>query len=131
MIAGTGVDIIEIVRFAHWHNYPRAQLRKIYSESEIAYCLTDTQKSAQRFAVRFALREALFKAVRVAMPENSVPFLTLCKAITLQQTPQTPPKILVHWQALHIAEPAYTVHISLSHSKTMAIAQVILEEQQL
>lgn len=127
MIISTGIDIIEIERFAHWHTYSAKQLRKLFSEEEIEYCLSDIQKSAQRFAVRFALREALFKSIRVGFQECIAPFLTICKAVCLEQAPQTPPKISVNWKFLQIAN-APTIHISLSHSKTCAMAQVILEK---
>ena len=127
MIVGTGVDIIEIERFANWHGYSEKQLCKLFSPQEIAYCCADTQKSAQRFAVRFALREALYKAIRVAAPECRIPFLTLCKAITIAGAPQTPPKVIFNWHIVPDLDPATKIHFSLSHSKTTAIAQVILE----
>jgi phosphopantetheine--protein transferase-like protein len=127
MIIGTGVDILDIDRFAQWHTYQHKQLSKMFSQQEIDYCLADAQKSAQRFAVRFALREALYKAVRVAAPDCRIPFLTLCKAITIISTPRTPPTISFNWQILPELSPTTKIHSSLSHSKTMAVAQVILE----
>ena len=83
MILGIGIDSVEIERFAHWHTYSDHSLSRIFSAEEIAYCRANPVLATQRFAVRFAAREALYKALSTAAPGNTIPFLTLCRAVTI------------------------------------------------
>lgn len=122
MILGIGIDTVEIARFAHWHTYDQKKLLKIFSQSEIEYCLSVPTKSAERFAVRFATREALFKAYSAWQPNHRMPFLTFCKAVTIVKQNSIPSIILNE----HL--PACRILLSLSHSNTIATAFVILEQ---
>lgn len=122
MILGIGIDTIEIARFAHWHTYNQKQLLRIFSHSEIKYCLAVSIKSAERFAVRFAAREALYKAYSAWQPNHRIPFLTFCKAITIVKQNGVPIIILDS----HL--PACRILLSFSHSKTIATAFVVLEQ---
>ena len=61
MIKGIGIDSVEVARFAHWYSYPHASLRRIFSNTEIDYCLARTAQSSAHFAARFAAREAFLK----------------------------------------------------------------------
>ena len=98
MIMGIGVDAIEIERFAAWHLFSRSQLRRIFSDTEIEYCLSVPAKSAERFAVRFAAREAFFKALCQA--GIRVPFLTMCAQVRVEHSQQGAPVLLVDWSRL-------------------------------
>src|SRR5436853_5452168 len=95
MILGIGVDSVEIARFVHWHTFNRKKLLRIFSESEIEYCLSVTTKSAERFAVRFAVREALFKAYSSWNPDHQIPFLTFCKAVTISKKTGRIPEVFL------------------------------------
>ena len=125
MICGIGVDTVEVVRFAQWHTYSRKTLSRIFSDEEIEYCLAQINKSAERFAVRFAAREAFFKAFSYAFPSHTVPFLTLCKNISIQKKGSRP-FLVFDW--LQLSNPIM-IHVSLSHTKTIATAYVIIEER--
>jgi holo-[acyl-carrier protein] synthase len=125
MIRGIGVDTIEIKRFALWHTYSRKKLARIFSSEEIDYCLSDKNKSAQRFAVRFAAREALYKALSYAFPDKKIPFLTLCSCTTITKKNRLP-QIIIHDS---IDTNHVTIHLSLSHSRTIATAFVVIEEK--
>jgi holo-[acyl-carrier protein] synthase len=131
MILGTGIDIIEIDRFAEWHTYSKKQLLRIFSDEEINYCLASPKKSAERFAARFAAREAFYKAYSSAFESHKIPFLTLCKAIEIVSLAGLPPSLILSENLLpkyfKINLKKIIIHCSLSHSKNMAIAQVILE----
>ncbi len=61
MILGIGIDCVDIDRFISWRTFSMQKLHRVFSEQEIAYCLssTHTQISAERFAAHFATREAL------------------------------------------------------------------------
>jgi holo-[acyl-carrier protein] synthase len=125
MILGIGVDTIEIERFALWHTYSRKKLARIFSLEEIDYCLQDKNKSAQRFAVRFAAREALYKALSHTYPNKKIPFLTLCTDTTITKINGLPQIIIDE----SIDTTHLTIHVSLSHSRKIATAFVLIEKK--
>lgn len=130
MIQGIGIDIIEIDRFTHWHTFQSAQLQRIFSIAEIAYCLEYEKLSAERFAVRFAAREAFYKAIQAAYPKTSLSFLTSCRAVYLAHNQQGIPQLSINWELLSArTSPIRPLisHVSLSHSRTIATAIVVLE----
>lgn len=128
MIIGIGIDSTEIDRFAQWHTKSHQQLRRIFSEQEIEYCLSNTQLSAQRFAVRFAAREALYKAISAHWPDHTLPFLTLCRATTIIK--KRAPTMIVSDKLLlayGTSLAQFRIHLSLTHTNTIATAFVLLE----
>jgi holo-[acyl-carrier protein] synthase len=131
MIVGLGIDSVEIERFASWHTKP--WLGRILSAQEIDYCLSNTRLAPQRFAVRFAAREALYKALSGAIPGHTIPFLTLCRAATLENQ-NSPPALRVDWKLLQPHAPpdfqGNPLHIlvSLTHTRVTATAIVIIEK---
>lgn len=120
MILGIGIDAVAIQRFTHWHAYSKTRLSRLFSEQEIAYCLQEPAKSAERFAARFAAKEALYKALSQA--GLVVPFLTLCKTYEVVNTPNGPRYSLS--PHVHIKS-----HLSITHTKSDAYAFCILEKQ--
>ena len=124
MILGIGVDTIDIVRFSQWHTYSPKKLSRIFSPEEIKYCLENLHKSAERFAVRFAAREALYKALCAAIPDNKLPFLTVCAHTTIQKIGGRP--VLRVSSMCGIDMNDFIIHVSLSHSNAQAIAFVVL-----
>jgi holo-[acyl-carrier protein] synthase len=126
MIVGIGVDTVDIARFSAWHSFSPNQLRRIFSEAEIAYCCAVPAKSAERFAVRFAAREAFFKALCQA-GSTSVPFLALCKAVQVAHDHRTgAPYLLIDWSRLSLPR-AMTAFLSLSHANAVAVAMVVVQ----
>lgn len=130
MILGIGVDIIEIERFAHWHTYSDKRLKKIFADEEITYCKAVPIKSAERFAARFATKEAFYKAWMQATNQH-IPFLTLCKRITVNLDINQRPILVPDWNYLvaekNISKTALRAHISMSHNRNTAIAMIIIE----
>jgi holo-[acyl-carrier protein] synthase len=127
MILGIGVDTIEIERFSLWHTYSPKKLRRIFSVEEIDYCLSQKNKSAERFAARFAAREALYKALSYAYPDNKLPFLTLCAYTTIKKIGQRPILVLNNESGIDMS--SLHIHLSWSHSRTQATAFVVLERR--
>src|SRR5579872_519288 len=127
MIVGLGIDAVEISRFERWKSYSLHQLKRVFSAQEIAYCLAQPNKSAERLAARFAAREAFYKALSAAAPDFAMPFLTVCAKIAVMNTP---PALAVDWDYLSragVTLPELKTHLSLTHTGSTAIAVVILE----
>ena len=131
MILGVGIDSVEIKRFLRWREFSKKTLQRIFSSEEIDYCFITPVKSRERFAVRFAIREAFFKAYTTVFPEVSIPFLTVCKQLTLKKTDYGTPFLLINWDQLvknsNQFKKKITASISFSHTKTIATAIVILQ----
>jgi holo-[acyl-carrier protein] synthase len=127
MIVGIGVDTIEVERFALWHTYLPKKLRRIFSQEEVDYCLSSKSKSAERFAARFAAREALYKALSYAYPDKKIPFLTLCAHTTITKI-NGPPQVVIRNDS-GIDTSSFIIHLSLSHSRTLATAFVVIEQR--
>ncbi len=63
MVIGIGIDIIEIERIKESvDEYGDHFLKKVYTKSEIKYCLSKKNKY-QHLAARFAAKEAIYKAI--------------------------------------------------------------------
>src|SRR5512141_3426212 len=63
MIAGIGVDIVDIARIqALLERYGERFLRRVYTEAETAYALSGANKS-ERLAGRVAVKESVMKAL--------------------------------------------------------------------
>ncbi|TET36887.1 4'-phosphopantetheinyl transferase superfamily protein [Candidatus Dependentiae bacterium] len=132
MIIGLGIDSIEIERFSHWHRFSNVMLRRIFSEKEIVYCLQNETTAAERFAARFAAREAFFKAIQTAYPTTHIPFLSICRIISLSNAQNGSPTLLIEWDMLRkltnneISTPLSAL-VSITHTRTTATACVFLQ----
>jgi holo-[acyl-carrier protein] synthase len=127
MIQGIGIDTVDINRFLHWPQLHPDQLARIFSAHEITYCLASPTQSAQRFAGRFAVKEAFFKAWNNAFPEYYFPFLTLCKAISLERNDNQIPHLIIHQTLSSGINGTLIPLVSLTHTKTLAVASVFLQ----
>lgn len=139
MIKGLGVDAVEIQRFMPWVHYPRTQLARIFSTTELDYCFalsasidTNHVVIAQRLALRFAAREAFFKALSSLDPAHTVPFLTVCRHVAVQKHVSGVISFLVDWQALRqagltLASDQVIIHLSATHTAVTAFVTVIIE----
>ena len=122
MIKGLGTDLVDVERMAKSIENI-AFKEKVFSKLEIMYCESRVHK-AESYAARFAAKEAFFKALgtgwRGAMGFNEVEVINddLGK-----------PEINLLGEAAKIKEEhnIKTIHLSLSHTKTMAMATVVLE----
>jgi holo-[acyl-carrier protein] synthase len=60
-----GIDLVKISSIARsLERHGERFTRKLFTESEIAYCSKDERLAAQRFAARFAAKEATVKVLR-------------------------------------------------------------------
>ena len=124
MIKGTGNDIIEIARIAKsYERYGARLLQRVFTEGEAAYCAA-RKRIAQHLAVRFAAKEAVAKALGTGIKDG-----VSWRGIEVVRAPGAAPQIVLHGGAAAVAEKlgVKTMHISLSHSDTHAIAFAIAE----
>jgi holo-[acyl-carrier protein] synthase len=125
MIAGTGTDLIEISRvFDSIARYGERFLQRIYTPAEIHYCQRKKKNAAESFAARFAAKEAGAKALGTGIAKG-----VAWSEIEVTHLPGGRPTLLLHGRAAARAAAmgVTAVHLSLSHSRDMAIAVVILE----
>ena len=124
MIIAIGIDLVEVSRleevFARRGDRFRA---RVFTESEINYCESLGSKFAS-YAARFAAKEAVMKALGTGWSKG-----VGWKDIEVVSRPGIAPAIVLHKRALaRMGEiGASRVHVSLTHSGDMAIAQVVLE----
>jgi holo-[acyl-carrier protein] synthase len=124
MIIGTGVDIVEIVRFRGVMERLKDRfILRVFTPGEQKFCRAH-RDPVPHFAVRFAAKEALFKALGTGWAKG-ISWLD----IEVQRELREPPTIVLHGEAqrLSVAKGAHKVHLSLSHSDQYAVAMVILE----
>ncbi|MCH8170933.1 MAG: holo-ACP synthase, partial [Bacteroidetes bacterium] len=71
MVIGIGIDIIEIDRIKESvEKYGDSFLNKIYTKTELDYCLNKSNKY-QHLAARFAAKEAVYKALTTGTQEKA------------------------------------------------------------
>lgn len=115
MIAGIGIDVVDIARFARSLERTPALRERLFAESE-------RERPARSLAARFAAKEALIKALgghavirwhdmRIVQDADGNPDFALSGALS------------AHVAALGIDR----VHLSMSHDAGIASAFVVLE----
>lgn len=133
MILGIGIDSVEIERFSKWDKYNQKQLLRIFSSDEISYSMTIPAKMAERLAARFAAKEAFLKALSATIPNHGLSLLTISKNVCVIRLSGQAPILQVNWDALRTAcqkaiPENIVTHISITHTKTMAISFVLCEK---
>ena len=115
----SGIDIIEIDRIQNvLIKHPERFLRKIFTEYEINYC----RGRATQLAARFASKEAAMKALGTGT--RGVGW----KEVEVQRLRSGKPYIILHGRAKKRAESMgiTKIELSISHSKNLATAMVIM-----
>ena len=127
MIVGTGIDIEEVARIEEvLTRHGRRFLERVFTAREIGY-VEQTRSPCQRYAARFAAKEAGMKALGTGWGQG-VGWLDL----EVVNEDSGPPSLALHGRAAVIAGEigCTVVHISLSHTRHLAVAQVIFEKQE-
>lgn len=121
-IIGTGIDATEIDRIAAAiERYGERFVTRIFTEGEIAYCRRK-KDFASSFAARFAAKEAAMKALGTGHSQG-----VFWKGIEVVRR-HGPPSLAFHeGAAIRAAALGVTgSFLTISHSKDLALAQVIL-----
>lgn len=125
MIAGSGIDVIEIGRIQHaMDRYGSRFLDRVFLKAEQAYCMRK-RKSAESFAARFAAKEAAAKALG-----TGISFGVNWLEIEVVREASGKPNLQFHGRAAQIAGRLGVVRsaLSLTHSTEIAMASVVLED---
>ena len=126
MILGLGTDLIEIRRIQEsLARHGERFLRRVFTEGEIRYCERKRHGAAESFAARFAAKEAGAKALGTGI-SRGVSWLE----IEVRRAPGERPTL--HWSGRArdraATMGARAVHLTLTHSREMAMAVVVLED---
>lgn len=123
MIVGVGCDIIEIERIALAIK-SESFIRRVFTAEEAAYCQRRGQQAAASFAARFAAKEAVLKALGTGLREGSL------QEIAVDNDGLGKPLVQLsgHFAMLAKQLGVKNIQISLSHSRELATAYVIMED---
>jgi holo-[acyl-carrier protein] synthase len=124
MIAGSGIDVVEIIRIQRIiDRFGQRFLDRVYLAAEQAYCLRK-RNSAESFAARFAAKEAAAKALGTGISQG-----VNWQEIEVIREPSGRPTLRFHGRAAQIASHLGVVRsaLSLTHTAEIAVASVVLE----
>lgn len=123
MIVGIGCDIIEIERIARAIK-SESFIRRVFTAEEAAYCQRRGQQAAASFAARLAAKEAVLKALGTGLREGSL------QEIAVDNDGLGKPLVQLsgHFAMLAKQLGVKNIQISLSHSRELATAYVIMED---
>jgi len=127
MIAGSGIDVVEIERIQHAiDRFGVRFLKRVFLQTEQAYCMRK-RNSAESFAARFAAKEAAAKALG-----TGISFGVNWLEIEVVREASGKPSLLFHGRAAQIAGQLGVVRsaLSLTHTSQIAVASVLLEDGQ-
>lgn len=119
MIKGIGIDLIEISRItAAWKKRPRFKERILtVNESKVFEQLPNDKRKMEYLAGRFAAKEAFAKASR-----RGIGRLSFQDMEVLSEASGAPKMTVKGYEAYH-------VFVSIAHSESHAVAQIIMSEK--
>lgn len=125
MIFGCGIDIVYTERFMSWIENPPLMRRFFHSDELKDVPILHKGKAAQSLAVRFAAKEAFGKALGTGLAGLNLADICVTKDKTGK------PFLCLYGRAQSLLKKYGIdfVHLSLSHEKCYAVAQVILESE--
>jgi holo-[acyl-carrier protein] synthase len=125
MIAGLGIDMIEVERVANNIGKDAGFKELVFSKNEIEYCEKKANKF-EHYAARFAAKEAFFKAMGTGWMSG-----TAFNEIEIKNDGNGKPEIILLGETATAVNKtgAIKISVSLSHLKTFASAIVIIEKQ--
>ena len=125
MIFGTGLDIIEIDRIKNSiEKYSPKFEQRVFTSSEISYCKSQGDP-AKHFAARFAVKEAVSKCLGTGIT-GALGFQDM--EIIHEDTGKPVLNMIGKGKELFQKLKLKSIHISISHDRTYAIAHAIAEQ---
>ena len=121
MVLGVGIDIIEIERIQRSiEKFDELFLNKIFTETELEYCLSKRNKY-QHFAARFAAKEAIAKAIATGWSEGF-----RWKDIEIYNEPNGRPQVNLFGNLKKFLGDDKELKITMSHSEHYVTCFAIL-----
>ncbi|MGI6575505.1 MAG: holo-ACP synthase [bacterium] len=127
IIKGVGIDIIEVERISRAvSRYPEGFQRRVFTSREWEYCCRGGEINYPSLAARFAGKEAVLKALGCGWPE--IPW----QEIEILKEEEDPPAVHLGLLARAKAREKgiISVLISLSHTKSYAVAQALAQGEE-
>ena len=124
MIVGLGIDLIEIERIKSIYlRHGSRFTHRILTDAEQVYVLRPVDPGS-RLAGRWAAKEAALKALGTGLADG-----IRWRDIEILPDEKGKPVLTFHGKALERARllNAGYIHVTITHSQTLAMAQVILE----
>jgi holo-[acyl-carrier protein] synthase len=125
MVLGLGTDLIETRRVEESiRRFGDRFLQRIFSPGEIAYCRRK-KNAAESFAARFAAKEAGAKALGTGISRG-----VAWKEFEVRREVSGRPSLHLSGRAAELAEAmgVRTIQLSLTHSRDLALAMVVVED---
>lgn len=124
MIVGTGVDLAEVARVQRSiERFGERFLSRVFTPAERAY-VERKRNRFERYAARFAAKEAGMKAIGTGWKQG-----VTWQDFEVANLPSGKPTLRLSGKAAEMAAQlgVKSVLLSLSHTASLAIAEVILE----
>lgn len=122
MINGIGTDVVDVPRIqAALQEYGERFMAKVFTEEEITYCNRFGDTRFLHYAARFAAKEAFSKAVKTGM-RDGMSF----KQVGIRNLPSGEP-VMELFGTMKERWGGHTIHVSISHTATVALAVVVIE----
>ncbi|MEJ5367792.1 MAG: holo-[acyl-carrier-protein] synthase [Bryobacteraceae bacterium] len=124
MILGTGIDLTEVDRIREAvERFGRRFLDRVFTPGEIAYVEGKANRH-ERYAARFAAKEAGMKAIGTGWRRG-----VRWQDFEVRNQRSGRPELVLHGVAAEVARQmgVERIHLSLTHTATVAQAFVILE----
>lgn len=125
-IASVGTDIIECVRIGQMiEQHGESFLRRVFTNSEIEFC-SARALATQHYAARWVAKNAIRKALGLRFTHG-----LSWRDFEVQTTQQGKAKVRLGGLAREasVAQRIQTIHVSLSTSRTMAVAFAVAERE--
>lgn len=124
MIAGVGIDIIEVDRVKEKIAKGSGFRELVFSANEIDYCESLTNKY-EHYAARFAAKEAFFKALGTGWSKGTA----FNEVETINDERGKPQIVFIGTTQITMKDMQIgAITVSLTHTKSTAMAVVIIEK---
>lgn len=116
---GCGVDVVELTRFRRaMERGGRAFMRRVFTKREEAYARARRRTTVLHLAGRFAAKEAVIKAMSQIDPAR----MLAMNEVEVRNDRLGRPHVILH----DGRRRRVSVHVSLSHVNTVAVASAIV-----
>ncbi len=123
MIYGLGTDITDVPRIKRsYEEYGERFLKRVFTPEEIDYCERFGETRFLHYAARFAAKEAFSKAIKTGM-RDGMSFTS----VGIRNLASGEPTIVLS-DAMTERFGHMRIHVTLSHTTTVAVAVVVLEQ---